>query len=141
MNVPLRFVITSGVLVCAALTLGRPGQPPPLADASWELPPGRTQNTAATSGSTLAPARFPCVLPLVFGNQDIDQDVDSADAQWILAKVAGFRHFPDGGHSCSSEDIDCDGDRDTVDALWLLRYVAGLPYTQHEPCPDIGSEL
>ncbi|MBI2914083.1 MAG: hypothetical protein HYY03_09195 [Chloroflexi bacterium] len=33
---------------------------------------------------------------------------------------------------------DTDGD---VDALKLLRFVAALPYTQDEPCPDIGEEV
>jgi hypothetical protein len=39
---------------------------------------------------------------------------------------------------CGAEDADCNGRFNAVDALKVLRYVAGLPYSQVEPCPNIG---
>ena len=38
-------------------------------------------------------------------------------------------------------DNDCNGVVDAVDALKTLRDVAALPYTQTEPCPDLGDEV
>lgn len=92
--------------------------------------------------------RLPCVLPLIMGDlwgraanaPDPRRDIDAVDALWLLRKVAGFE-LPEGGHGCSPTDIDCSGKTETVDALWVLRWVAELPYTQHEPCPDIGTEV
>lgn len=38
-------------------------------------------------------------------------------------------------------DADCDGDADSVDALKILQNNAGIPYTQNEPCTDIGDPI
>ena len=38
-------------------------------------------------------------------------------------------------------DVDCDNDADAVDALTILQFVAALPFSQNEPCTDIGEPL
>lgn len=38
-------------------------------------------------------------------------------------------------------DADCDGDSDASDALKILQKSAGIPYTQNEPCTDIGDPI
>jgi hypothetical protein len=35
-------------------------------------------------------------------------------------------------------DVDCDSDVDIGDALKIARWLIQLPFTQLEPCPDIG---
>lgn len=38
-------------------------------------------------------------------------------------------------------DNDCDGDTDAVDGLKTLQDLASLPYSQSEPCPDLGDPV
>src|SRR3990172_11578721 len=96
---------------------------------------------ALTSGSGPQPAEaFPCALPEVVGDLWGDGDVDSADALWVLGRVA-HTVLPEGGGGCSPHDIDCNANVNAVDALKILRYLAGMPYAQSEPCPDIGTTL
>ncbi len=38
-------------------------------------------------------------------------------------------------------DVDCDGDLDSVDGLKILQSVAAIPFSQNEPCIDIGEPL
>jgi hypothetical protein len=37
--------------------------------------------------------------------------------------------------------VDCSGTVNSIDSLKVSRYVASLPYSQNEPCVDIGSKL
>ena len=90
-----------------------------------------------------------CLIPLWMGDvygrstnnpPDPRQQINSKDALWLLRNVAGFL-LPNGGVGCSPQDIDCDFDIDAVDGLWILRWIAELPYSQVEPCPDIGEDI
>ncbi len=106
----------------------------------------------ATAGSVIQGVQQPdppalvCVAPSVMGDiagrpqgtPDPRNDINSVDALWILRGIARL-HRPLPG--CSPEDMDCDGDIDAVDALSILRWIEYLPVYQHEPCPDIGTEL
>lgn len=38
-------------------------------------------------------------------------------------------------------DADCDGDSDATDALKILQKNAGIPYSQNEPCANIGDPI
>jgi len=82
-------------------------------------------------------AMHPCMQPQVAGDLWGDGAVQSSDAQALLVRVAeaGYDHW------CAPLDVDCNGNVTAVDALKILRYVAGMPYTQHEPCPDIGTVM
>lgn len=71
------------------------------------------------------------------GDLTDDDSVDADDALVTLTYVADF--WPHA--ACGPYDVDCDDDLDAVDALSILRYVAAMPYTQVEPCPDIGTPL
>ena len=93
---------------------------------------------ALTSGSSPQAARamHPCVSPDYFGDISDNDGVGSEDAMLILREIADL--FP---HTTCPYDPDCDGAVNSVDALKILRYVAGMPYSQHEPCPDIGTVI
>jgi len=86
-----------------------------------------------------------CVLPQIMGDiigrhqtkPDPTNDIKPTDARWILVRLSGLPN----GNPCPPVDMDCDHDVDAVDALWILRWIAKLPYTQNEPCPDIGTIL
>ena len=43
-------------------------------------------------------------------------------------------NFPEFGWG----DPDCDGSIVSLDVLKMMLYLADLPYTQNDPCPDIG---
>ena len=119
-------------------------------DLDWGVPcvdPGESVDVEITSEPPALPRCFYWTLfgqPIASsgggcqwsGDTNCSRTVDSADALRVLAIVAGFA-VPQ--EVCASADVDCDGDEDAVDALKILRYVAGMSYTQHEPCPDIGS--
>jgi hypothetical protein len=79
-----------------------------------------------------------CGDDIPFADVDGNSRVDPLDALWILKDIAELP-LPEGGGGCSSHDVDCDGTASAVDALKILRYAASLPYTQHEPCTNIGS--
>jgi hypothetical protein len=81
-----------------------------------------------------------CGDDLPFGDVDGNGRVDPLDAMWILEDIAELP-LPEGGGGCSSHDVDCNDAASSVDALKILRYVAGLPYSQREPCQDIGSRV
>lgn len=79
-------------------------------------------------------AEHPCSGDFVFGDLNDDDVVTSVDAIMTLRVAAGFNVHS----ACGPFDVDCDHDIDAIDALKLLRYQAGLPYSQTEPCPNIG---
>jgi hypothetical protein len=72
------------------------------------------------------------------GDMNGSQHITSADALWVLGKVARLP-LPMQGIPCSPEDVDCNGIVSSVDALKILRHIAGLTSPQVEPCVDIGS--
>ncbi len=80
------------------------------------------------------PVSAACLSVRPFGDV-IGGSVDASDAQYMLRDVVGLM-LPLA--YCGPEDVDCNGRFDAVDALKVLRYVAGLPYSQVQPCPEIG---
>jgi hypothetical protein len=90
------------------------------------------------------------------GNTNCDQVVAATDALTDLQFVAGLdpQQQPGcpmigsplpasapAGDAAIFGDVDCDGDVDATDALKILQYLAGLPYSQNDPCPNIGEPL
>jgi hypothetical protein len=91
------------------------------------------------------------------GDNQCDDDVDAADALTSLQANAALPYQQeDNCQPLGSElagvaapagdvalfgDVDCDGDVDAVDALKILQFLAALPFTQSEPCANIGEPL
>lgn len=94
---------------------------------------------------------------LVQGDNDCDNDVDAVDGLKNLQHVAAipFQQEPDcpdvgealpaavpaGDPPGIFADVDCDDDVDAVDALKILQFIAAIPFTQNEPCTEIGQPL
>lgn len=93
------------------------------------------------------------------GDIDCDDDIDAVDGLQLLLNAAGIEYHqegdcitiggplnppqqriaqPSGAPPDIFGDVDCDGDTDAVDALKILQFVAAIPFTQSDPCTDIG---
>lgn len=124
--------------------------------------PVATPTPSSTPGPTPTPSSTPSPTPppageLIQGDNDCDGDVDAVDALKNLQHIAAIPFqqepdCPDIGDSLAVfapasvppkifADVDCDDDVDAVDALKILQFVAALPFTQTEPCTDIGQPV
>ena len=115
--------------------------------------PSPTPAPTASPGPT-ATATPPPGADLVQGDNDCDGDVDAVDGLKGLQHIAAipFGQEPDcpaigsgllaaapaGDPPEVFGDVDCDGDVDAVDQLKILQFVAAIPFTQDEPCVDVG---
>jgi len=112
----------------------------------------------ALAASVAWAAWFDFIGPgLIQGDNDCDGDTDSVDALAGLRQLAalGVNQQPGcpalGGALPAAApageppdvfgDVDCDGDTDSVDALKILQFVAAIPFSQNEPCVDLGEQL
>lgn len=120
------------------------------------IPPTPTQSPSPTP-SPMPTATPPPGPQLAQGDNDCDGDSDSVDALKGLQHVAAidFSQEPDcptlGGALPAAlpagdppdlfGDVDCDDDVDSVDGLKILQSVAAIPFSQNEPCTDVGEPL
>ena len=106
--------------------------------------PGGPTPTPTPFGQTPGPSPTPRVRQ---GDFTCDGIIDTADVQLLLRQIAygagweGPEPCPNYGHNVPPiwGDPDCDGTTTVLDLLVMLKYLANLPYTQTEPCPDIGA--
>ncbi|MCH8815892.1 MAG: hypothetical protein IH957_12530, partial [Chloroflexi bacterium] len=94
---------------------------------------------------------------LAQGDNDCDGNIEATDALAGLRHVAGLgvnqqpgcpalggalpAAVPAGDLPDIFGDVDCDDDVDAVDGLKVLQFIAALPFSQNEPCTDIGQAL
>lgn len=83
--------------------------------------------------------------PLIKGDLNCDNKVQSVDGLAILSHVAGLGNTSclEIGSVAGTEfivgDMDCDLDVDAIDALNVLKYIAALPIELPNGCPPLGS--
>lgn len=136
-----------------------PATPTPTPSASATPTPVGPTPTPTPGGQTpvLSPTPSPPAEALAQGDNDCDGDADAVDGLKGLQHVAAIpftqdQGCPDVGGALpaaapASEppdvfgDVDCDGDVDAVDQLKILQFVAAIPFTQNEPCTDIGDSF
>jgi CSLREA domain-containing protein len=117
--------------------------------------PKPTLSPTPTTTRTPTPTGTP-EPELAQGDNDCDGDADSVDALKGLQHVAAIDFSQEDG--CPSVggalpaapasdppdifgDVDCDNDVDSVDQLKTLQFVAAIPFSQNEPCTNIGDPL
>ena len=84
-----------------------------------------TATPTRTSTPTRTPTRTPTTTPgFVQGDLDLDGDVDSVDALWVLRLATGL--VQSAPAPTLAGDVDKDSDVDSVDALLILQREAGL---------------
>ncbi len=114
--------------------------------------PTRTPTPSPTPTATDTPGP-----QLTQGDNNCDSKIQATDALAGLQQVAGLpvnqqpdcptlggalpAALPAGDPPALFGDVDCDNDVDAVDALKVLQFVAALPFTQNEPCTNIGDSL
>lgn len=76
-----------------------------------------------------------CSSPIIQGDVNGSGTVTIADPQYLASFLL---RLP--ANICDG-DVDCDGNRTIGDAVKIARHLVGLPYSQHEPCPDIGQPI
>ncbi len=96
---------------------------------------GAFEAGAAPPSPTASPPPTPTAAPVVRGDADCDDDVDSVDALAALRVAALLPPYP---NCLLAANVDCSLAIDSVDALFILRFVAALPVNLPPGCPPIG---